>query len=189
MARPNKLSPEQFQQAATRFAKGEAMRDIAKDFHVTPNTLRNMGVIEESEIIKSAAKQVVKANAAIDCLPVIEQEGVLTLAQMLMDVSTHLGSAARFSSMSANTFARMANAEIIKIDSTIPLADQREVMGTISDLQGMATHAASIPLNLLRANKDFVDEQNRKPAAGQREKLVSIDPVEASREYQRIMAG
>jgi hypothetical protein len=94
-------------------------------------------------------------------LPLSTQVKVRTLADELKDISIHLSGAARFGAMTAHRLSSMAHTESDKIDVVDPLKSIETLKG-IAVLNKMANESSEIGVNLLRANKEYIDDLNKK---------------------------
>jgi hypothetical protein len=99
----------------------------------------------------------------IAVLPIGRQRVVIDLAQQLTDISLHLASAAKYGAATAHRLAGIANAQAVMIDDADPLAPESLVaLKGIAALTKMSNDASEIGINLLRANKDTVDDLNKR---------------------------
>lgn len=159
MGRPSKLNEAQWVEIERERLKGVPYRTLAKKYGVSASAIRER-VSAQSTEIKEVANQVIEAERRFKELPISAQISAQTLIDDLRAVSTHLASAAKYGSMTAHRLAGYAHAETEKIDDAAPLANPDTLSG-ISALTRMANQSSEIGLNLLRANKDFVDEVNQ----------------------------
>lgn len=76
-------------------------------------------------------------------------------------ISGHLAGAANYGAATAHRLAGIANAKVALIDDAAPLeAKSLEELKGIAALTRMANEASHIPLNLLKANKEMIDDLN-----------------------------
>ncbi len=122
--------------------------------------------------MKDLAREKVRADAEskriaeqIAILPYAKQEIVATLARKLTNISDHLGSAAEYSAASAHRLAALANQQLDTVDDVNPLKSVEQLQ-SVALLQKMSNGASEIPLGLLRANKEHIDDMNKRGAAG-----------------------
>ena len=152
MARPSKLTPDQWQEVGRRIAAGEGTRDVAKEFDIDPAAISRRFPHQSQQAVRNVAHQLAEAQSALAVLPVAQQHVALNLADELRAISTNLAGAARFGSATAHRLAALAHGEVSKIDQAAPL--DIEALKGASALTRMANDAAVIPTSLLNANKD-----------------------------------
>ena len=70
-----------------------------------------------------------------------------------------MASAGKYGAMTAHRLSSIAHAQTDKIDEVDPMSNG-EVLTGIAGLTKMANSASEIAINLLRANKDYVDGIN-----------------------------
>lgn len=154
MARPSKLTPEQWQQIERRLAAGEGPSALAREFGVGKSTISGR-VSAHSERVREVAIKVAEAQTALSTLPVAQQHNALNLADKLRSISTSLASAAELGAKTAHRLSALANSEVAKVDDAKPLESVESLRG-VSALTKLANDSASIALNLLAANKEAV---------------------------------
>lgn len=158
MARPSKLSPEQWAEIERRSAEGESSRSLAKQFGLDEAAIRRR-VNPHTPRIKETADKIVAARAALAELPASQQYVALNLADKLRSISTSLASAADLGAKTAHRLQSLANSQVAKVDD----ADPMKSIGALRDvgvLTKLANDSASIALNLLAANKETVTKIN-----------------------------
>lgn len=177
MGRKSSLTPEQWIAIERRvLVDGESVNSLAKEFGVNEGTIRKKIVPNKSEGKKAAnplvdlAQAKVRAEAAaksiserISELPLAKQQIVSDLARKLTSISDHLGSAAEHSAASAHRLSILANQQLQRVDEVNPMASENELRA-VASLQKMANLSSEIGLNLLRANKEAVDDIGRRGA-------------------------
>ncbi|WP_259460889.1 hypothetical protein [Paraburkholderia sp. BL23I1N1] len=86
-----------------------------------------------------------------------------------MSVSEHLLAAADYGAATARRLAGIAHTKSAEIDDANPLTPEGvEALKGISALTRMANDASEIGVNLLRANKEAVEDINKRNAEGSR---------------------
>lgn len=156
MARPSKLTPDQWREVEKRSAAGEGARSIAKDFGVDEAAIRRR-VSPQTPQVQRVAQQLAAAQTALATLPVPHQHLAINLADELRAVSQHLASAAKFGAATAHRLAGIAHGKVAEIDDAAPLTDESiDALKGVAVLTRMANEAASTGLNLLAANKDRI---------------------------------
>jgi hypothetical protein len=165
MGRPSKLTPKQWDAVDRRLLEGEPCRSLAAEYGIAESAIRKR--FSAHKQIKAVANQLVSAEAALHSLPVSAQISARTLADELKEISTHLAGAARFGAATAHRLSGIAHGKVAMIDDAAPLSDQSlsELKG-IDALTRMANNSAEIGINLLRANKEHVDDMNKRGASG-----------------------
>lgn len=175
MGRKSVLTPEQWAEIERRhLVDGESINSLAKEFGVNEGTIRKKIYPNRSERPKAekplsdlarekveADKRVKDISEKIAELPISRQQIVNDLARKLTNISEHLASAAEHSAASSHRLSILANQQLEKVDDVNPMASMAE-LGLAVTLQKMANASSEIGLNLLRANKDTVDELNRR---------------------------
>lgn len=181
MGRKSVLTDDQWIQIERRHVvEGESLNSLAAEFGINESSIRRK--IKPSGANKAEspngrekyvnpltviAKEKVRIDAEskrifdqIADLPYAKQKIVNDLARKLSNISEHLGSAAEFSAASSHRLSMMANQLLDKVDDAAPMKSQ-EHLQAFAALQKLANSSSEIPMNLLRANKETVDELNR----------------------------
>lgn len=164
MGRPPALSDKQWTEVGKRLLAGEAGRVLAREFGVSETAIRKR-FSSQNKQIKDVANQLFTAEAAFQALPVSSQISARTLADQLKSISGHLAGAANYGAATAHRLSGIAHSKVLMIDDADPLnGDSVEQMKSIAALTRIANDSSLIGLNLLKANKDAVDEQNKREA-------------------------
>ncbi len=189
MARPSKLTDVQWEQIGKRLLGGESASALAREFGVSKTRVSER-FSKRNETVKAVANQLVDAQSALSRLNVSEQLAALSLADELRAISKHLASAAKFGAMTAHRLSGIANAQVALVDDAQP-EQSMEALSRIGVLTKMANSSAEIGLNLLRANKETVEEANKRDAAMVEATHAPLppDPIDAARVYQRLING
>lgn len=176
MGRKSALTPEQWVDIERRhLVNGESINALAIEFGVNESSIRRKIKPNKTELPNEAKPLQVLAREKVDAdkavmriaeqiaeLPVARQQIVSDLAQKLTNISVHLGSAAEYGAATAHRLAGIAHMKATEIDDAKPLDDESvAALKGIAVLTRMANDASEIGVNLLRANKDAVDEANR----------------------------
>lgn len=164
MGRPSKLTDSQWEKIGKRLLGGESAASLAREYGVSKAAL-SAKFSERVRNVKDAANQIVAAESALAKLNVSEQLAARSLADDLKAISGHLAGAARYGAATAHRLAGIANAR----SSLIPDAgdldeDGKTALTAVSVLTKMANDASEIGLNLIKANKETVDDMNRRDA-------------------------
>ena len=190
MGRKSSLTDVQWIEIERRhLVDGVSLNALAKEFGVNesslrrkikpnkaeaPNPAKNLRVIAEKMVAADATnKHIAELFGA---LPLGQQRTVSELARKLSSISDHVGSAAEFSAASMHRLAMMANQQLDLVDDVDPLKSLQRLKA-FSLLQGEANSAGTIPMNLLKSNKEAVEEMNRgnAPAANTSHTIQFID--------------
>lgn len=135
--------------------------DLAREFKVHRSVITR-AVAQPLKVEKAVANQLVSAEAALRALPLAQQLRTLDLAEELRQISGHLASAGRYGAATAHRLSGIAHAKVAEIDDAEPTSDESfNALKHIAGLTRMANDAATIPLNLLAANKDLIRDAER----------------------------
>ena len=159
MARPSKLTDAQWEEIGKRLLQGEATSALAREYGVSKGAI-SQRFSKRTETVKAVANQIVETDRALSLLNVSEQIAACDLAVQLKSISQHLASAANYGAMTAHRLSAMANTQLDKVDDVNPM-ETADVLQGVAALTKMANSSSEIALNLLRANKEKVDELNR----------------------------
>jgi hypothetical protein len=164
MARPSKLTDKQWEEIERRHIKGESIRSLAREFKVSESTIRDRISAQCAEI-KAVANQIITAEERFSALPVSAQVSARSLVDDLKAISGHLASAAKFGSMTAHRLSVIAHAQTDLIDEAASFGENAAALQSVMAMTKGANEAATIGINLLRANKETVDGLNNQAAA------------------------
>lgn len=161
MGRKSKLTDKQWEEVRQRHIDGESIRSLADEFKVAESSVREK-ISGDTKRIKAVANQILETESALKALPISAQISAHNLADQLRAISGHLAGAANFGAATAHRLAGIANGRVAQIDDAKPLDDKgiTELKG-IAVLTKLANEASEIGVNLLRANKEQIDEMNR----------------------------
>lgn len=155
MARPSKLSPEQWLAVERRLAAGEGVRDLAREYGISPAAVSKRGVSNQTKQVQAVAKQLAEAQTALAELPVRQQYVAVSLAEKLRNISDNLAAAAQYGAQTAHRLSALANSEVAKVDDADPLKSVDSLKG-VAALTKLANDSAGIALNLMAANKEQI---------------------------------
>lgn len=163
MARPSKLTDAQWEAIGKRLLAGESAASLAREYGVSKAAI-SARFSKRTETIKNVAKQIVDTERALSFLNVSEQMAARSLADDLKAISDHLAGAARFGAATAHRLSGIAHSKVAEIDDATPINDERSVAALkgVAVLTRMANESSEIAINLLRANKDTVDDMNKR---------------------------
>ena len=171
MARPSKLSPEQWAEVEGRFQAGETASSLARVFGVDEAAIRRK-FRRETPIVRAAAEKLADGQRAVAALPVALQPVAIDLAAKLRNISTSLASAAELGAATAHRLHALANSEVAKVDDAEPLASA-ESLRAVAGLVKLGNDAAQIGVNLLAANKERIKAADDQ-AESQQQAVTSI---------------
>jgi hypothetical protein len=138
MARPSKLSPEQWGEVAT---------------------ISKRGVSQQSERVKTVAKQLAVAQSALAELPLTQQHIAVSLADKLRNISSNMAVAAEHGSVTASALHGIARRQAEKIIVALeenPEADpmdHQDKLQAIAGLTKIGNDAGALAMGLMSANK------------------------------------
>lgn len=158
MARPSKLSPEQWREIERRHAAGEGASDLAREHGVHPSQITRR-VTQVSQKVRNVAQNLAKAQTELAELPVALQYAAISLADKLRSISGSLASAAEMGAKTAHRLHALANSEVEKVDDADPLQSLDALRG-VGVLTKLANESSQIAVNLLNANRDTVKKAN-----------------------------
>lgn len=163
MGRPSKLTDQQWEKIGSRLLNGEKPASLAREYGVSKTAL-SLRFSKRTETVKEVANQIVATDVALSKLNVSEQIAALSLAHDLKSISQHMASTAKYGAMTAHRLAGIANAQVALVDDADPLSDKSlGILKGVAVLTKTSNEAAETPLNLLRANKEMIDNINREP--------------------------
>jgi hypothetical protein len=162
MGRKSALTDKQWAEIEQKLLNGAPARQLAREYEISEAAIRKrLGT--QTKTIKTVADQMVNAELAVRALPISAQISARTLAEELLQVSTHLLGAARFGAATAHRLSGIANARAELIADAGPLSEEgRAELTAVSVLTKMANDASEIGVNLLKANKDTIDDLNKR---------------------------
>lgn len=161
MGRPSKLTEKQWLVIAERMAAGESVRSLAREFKVSESTIRER-LSAQTEKVKKVANQILATERELKSLPISAQITAHNLADQLRSISSHLASAANYGAATAHRLSGIANGKVSQIDDDKPMDEASvESLKGIAVLTKLANASAEIGINLLRANKEAIDNMNK----------------------------
>lgn len=164
MGRRSALTPEQWEAAARMIGAGKSYAEVSAAFDIKENTLRKklhgLRNIAVDKVVADLAAQ--NLSNEISKFPESEKRIINSLAASLTEISEHLCHGAKYSAMSFHKLAQMSNLHAGKINDVNPTGpDSIDALRTHAALQKLANEAASVPLALLKANQETIDDLNR----------------------------
>lgn len=179
MGRKSHLTPEQWIEIERRHVvDGESINALAAEFGINESSIRRKIKPNKAESpnasnpLRQLALDKVRADTAvreiaeqITELPYAKQQIVFDLARKLSNISNHLASAAEYGAMTSHRLSGIAHGQVEKIDDADPITEESlETLKGIAVLTKMANSSSEIGLNLLRANKEAIDQLNNPEA-------------------------
>lgn len=158
MARPSKLTPDQWKEVERRVIAGDPIRAVARDFGINEAAIRQR-VSTQTPRVKMVAEKLAEAQTALAELPVHQQYVAVSLAEKLRNISDNLAAAAQYGAQTAHRLSALANSEVAKVDDADPLQSVENLKG-VAALTKLANESATIALNLLSSNKETVQRIN-----------------------------
>lgn len=188
MARPSKLSPQQWQDIERRLSAGEGASELAREYGVNPSQISRR-VTQVSQKVRNVAQNLAKAQTELAELPVAQQYAAVSLAEKLRAISTSLANAAELGAKTAHRLHALANAEVGKVDDADPLNSKSiEALKGVGVLTKLANDSSQIAVNLLNANRETVKEANKpqvdEPPAG----VLVVPGVMNDADWEKMMA-
>lgn len=177
MARPSKLTPEQWVEVERRLPT-EGASALAREFGISEAGIRkkfgsNQTIGSKSSKVREVAHKLADAQTALAELPVRQQYIAVSLAEKLRNISDNLASAAQYGAQTAHRLSALANSEVAKVDDAEPLASVENLKG-VAALTKLANESATIALNLLSANKETVQRINTSDDSSSKPTTIKI---------------
>ena len=163
MARPSKLTPEQWRSVEERFHNGESASALAREFGVDEAAIRRR-FRRDSPKVREAAELLAEAQSAIAALPIHQRPIAIGLAEKLRGISDNLASAAHYGAATAHRLAGIANAQVERVSDSDPMESQ-ETLQAISALTKMSNEASTLGVALLNANREAANKIINPPQA------------------------
>jgi hypothetical protein len=161
VGRPSKLTDAQWEQIGKRLLAGESAGSLAREFGVDKAAISRR-FSQRNATIKTVAKQIVETDRALSFLNASEQIAARSLADDLKAISEHMAGAARFGAATAHRLSGIAHSKVAEIDDAeITAPASIEALKSVAVLTKMANESSEIAVNLLRANKETIDELNK----------------------------
>ncbi|WCM21373.1 helix-turn-helix domain-containing protein [Paraburkholderia bryophila] len=161
MGRPSKLTDAQWETLGKRLLANESAAALAREYGISKASISSR-FSKRVETIKTVANQIVEVERSLSFLNVSEQIAARSLADDLKAISEHLAGAARFGAATSHRLAGIAHNKVAEIDDAQPLtAEGIESLKDVAVLTRIANSSSEIAINLLRANKETVDDLNR----------------------------
>jgi hypothetical protein len=188
MARPSKLSPEQWREIERRLAAGERAADLSREYGISQTRISER-VSKVSEKVKETARKLAEAQTALAELPVAQQYAAVSLAEKLRAISVSLANAAELGAKTAHRLHALANSEVEKVDDADPLRpESMEALKGVSVLTKLANDSSQIAMNLLSANKETVKAANQPPENEAPKGVLVVPGVLDEKSWEQMMA-
>lgn len=158
MGRHSKLTEKQWAEVEKRLLAGEVPASLAKEYGVNRAAMSRR-FSQPLKTIKHVANQIFETDVALKLLPVAQQIAAINLADELKAISGHLASAGKYGAMTAHRLSAIANSQMEKVDDADPMSSE-DILTGIAGITKIANSSSEIAINLLRANKEFVDSMN-----------------------------
>lgn len=160
MARPSKLTEQQWDAIHRRFLSGETARSLGREYGVSEAAIRkkygaNQKLSEQSTQVRNVAEKLAVANQALAELPPVQRPVAVSLAEKLQNISNSLAAAAELGANTSQRLAQIANKTASSIPEESDLGeDHMDKLKGVAVLTRMANDAGSMGLGLLNANKE-----------------------------------
>jgi len=180
MARPSKLSPDQWEALHKRLLAGETARSLGREFDVSEGAIRKrfgayQSVSTQSTQVRTVAGKLADAHTALQALPAAQRQVAVTLSEQLRDISSSYAAAAVLGTRTGHRLHALANAEVCKVDDADPLSDKSlTALKGVGVLTKLANEALIPASNLIAANKDRIKELEAVDAAAHGDGHLSI---------------
>jgi transposase-like protein len=182
MGRPSKISEEQWREVGDRYARGESVSGLAREFGVPEKSIRRKFKTCLTDV-RSLAEDLAKTEMQIAELPIISQVRIRSLADELKEISMHLASAARYGAATAHRLAGIANEKTDLLDPTETIDMER--LSEINALTRTANEASNIGINLIKANQEAIKQNTEKEMSSVPRRIVSKE--DAARAYMDLI--
>lgn len=164
MARPSKLTPEQWQAIEGRFAAGETASALAREFGIDEAAIRRK-FRRDSPKVREVAEKLAAAHTALAELPKHQQPIAIGLADHLQAISASALQAARHGADTSAQFAAVANRQTHQFvramndagENADPMEHQ-EKLQAISALTKISNDAMAPALVLIKANQGIAKD-------------------------------
>lgn len=188
MARPSKLSPEQWRELERRLARGEKASALAREFGISPASVTTR-VSKVSKKILETAHALADAQTALAELPVAQQYAAVSLAEKLRSISGSLASAAELGAKTAHRLHELAHREVAKVDDDQPLHSLEALKG-VGVLTKLANESSQIAVGLLTANRETMREEAKPtaPDAAPTAGVLMVPGVLDEADWEKMMA-
>jgi hypothetical protein len=159
MGRKSSLTEKQWDEIGRRLVSGEKAATLASEYGINRAAISRR-FSQQIATVKTVANQIVAAEDALRALPIPQQINAINLADQLRSISMNLASAANYGALTAHRLSGIAHGQVEKVDDAEP-EKSTEALQRVAVLTKMANASAEIGINLLRANKEAVDELNK----------------------------
>ena len=159
MARPSKLTADQWRELERRLNSGESAAALSREYGISEPVISNRfsKVLKE---VRIAAEKIAEGQNALAKLPANLQHQAVSLAEKLRNISGHLASAAEYGAATAHRMQAIANAQVEKVSDTDPMESQEQLQA-ISALTRIANDSARLGMELIGANKGAQPEPEK----------------------------
>jgi hypothetical protein len=159
MARPSKLTDYQWSEIKRRLLSGEKAADLSREFKISKATITER-VTKRIELNKAVANQMVTAEVAFRSLPISEQFDVNSIMDNMKAVLFHTSASAKYGAATSHRLSGIAHGKVQLIDDAAPISpESMESLKGIAVLTRMANESAEIGLNLIKANKEMMNDK------------------------------
>lgn len=164
MGRPSRLTDAQWETIGKRLLKGDKPADLSREFGISKTAI-SVRFSKRIETVKDVANQLVAVDRAMEQLNVSEQRAARSLADDLRAISEHLAGAARFGAATSHRLAGIANGRLSELPDGPMTTESRLVLSEVAVMTKASNEAGEIGLNLLKANKEVIEDMNKRGKA------------------------
>ena len=186
MARPSKLSPEQWREIERRLSAGEKAAGLSREYGISQTRISER-ISKVSVKVRETAHKLAEAQTALAELPVAQQYAAVSLAEKLRAISVSLASAAELGAKTAHRLHALANGEVAKVDDVDPLRSMEALKG-VSVLTKLANDSSQIAVSLLAANRDTVKKVNEPQETEAPKGVLVVPGVLNEADWEKMMA-
>lgn len=152
MARPSKLTEDQWQTISLRALDGESISALGREFKITEGAIRKR-ISTKHEKLKTVAAQIVEAEQAVSALSLSEQVITKRLAEDLRAISASLATAGKHGAAISSRVMQIALTQAGKINEDDPM-ETADVLQSVAALSRIANESSSIGMNVAKIAKD-----------------------------------
>lgn len=150
MARPSKLTEQEWQTVLQRVMAGEPVRALAREYDIAEGAIRQR-VKTQKETIISSAKQIVTAERKIQELPIYAQSVAIDYISALRAITSDLTKAAATGASNAARLQAIAAVQLDRVSD--PETPDLDALRTVNAVTQTANLAAKLGVDLIAANK------------------------------------
>lgn len=175
MGRKSKLTEKQWDDIKQRLLNGETAATLADEYVIHPAAISRK-LAENIATTKTVANQILSAEVALKSMPIAQQIATINLVDQLRFISGHLAGAANFGAATAHRLSGIAHGKVQEIDDSRPMdQESMEALKGVAVLTRMANDASQIGVDLLKANKEAVDNASKPSSRSLAQELADLN--------------